>query len=56
VLKHVDAAELGIVSAAILTVAADAMLVAQHLSKLGTKKQPGGGSTREIKGGGSGET
>jgi len=56
VLKRVDAAELRIAIAAVLTVDADAMLVAHHLSKLGAKKQSGGGSTREIKGGGSGDT
>jgi hypothetical protein len=35
VVKHVDAAELPVVSPAVLAVAADAVLVAQHLLKLG---------------------
>jgi hypothetical protein len=35
VIKHVDAVELRVVVAAILAVAADAVLVAQHLLKLG---------------------
>jgi hypothetical protein len=35
VVKHVDAAELRIVIAAVLAIAADAVLVAQHLLKLG---------------------
>jgi hypothetical protein len=35
IVKHVDAAELRVVVAAVLTVAADAVLVAQHLLKLG---------------------
>jgi hypothetical protein len=35
VIKHVDAAELRFVFAAVLAVAADALLVAQHLLKLG---------------------
>jgi hypothetical protein len=35
VVKHVDAVELRVVVAAVLAVAADALLVAQHLSKLG---------------------
>jgi hypothetical protein len=35
VVKHVDAAELRIVSAAVLAAAADAILVAHHLPKLG---------------------
>ena len=35
VVKHVDAAELRVVIAAVLAVAADAVLVAHHLSKLG---------------------
>jgi hypothetical protein len=35
VVKHVDAAELRVVVAAVLAVAADAVLVAQHLLKLG---------------------
>jgi hypothetical protein len=34
VAKHVDAAELRVVVAAVLAVAADAVLVAQHLLKL----------------------
>ena len=33
--KHVDAVELRVVVAAVLAVAADAVLVAQHLLKLG---------------------
>jgi hypothetical protein len=36
VVKHVDVAELLVVVAAVLAVAADAVLVAQHLLKLGT--------------------
>jgi hypothetical protein len=36
VVKHVDAVELRVVVAAVLAVAADAVLVAQHLLKLGT--------------------
>jgi hypothetical protein len=35
VVKHVDAAELRVVVVAVLAVAADAVLVAQHLLKLG---------------------
>jgi DNA anti-recombination protein RmuC len=35
VVKHVDAAELRVVVAAVLAVATDAVLVAQHLLKLG---------------------
>jgi hypothetical protein len=35
VVKHVDAVELRVVVAAVLAVAADAVLVAQHLLKLG---------------------
>jgi len=35
VVKHVDALELNVVVAAALAVAADAVLVAQHLLKLG---------------------
>jgi hypothetical protein len=35
VVKHVDAVELRVIAAAILAVAADAVLFAQHLLKLG---------------------
>jgi hypothetical protein len=67
VVKHVDAAELRVVVAAVLAVAADALLVAQHLLKLGAhlatalarlhvrnlarRSSREAGSTREKKGG-----
>jgi hypothetical protein len=67
VVKHVDAAELRVVVAAVLTVAADAVLVAQNLLKLGAhlvtalarlhvhnlarRSSLEAGSTREKKGG-----
>ena len=37
VVKHVDAAELRVVVAAVLAVAADAVLVAHHLPKIGNQ-------------------
>jgi hypothetical protein len=65
--KHIDTVELRVVAAAVLAVTVDAVLVAQHLSKLGAhlvtalaslhvkksraKKPHGGGGTREKKGG-----
>jgi hypothetical protein len=68
VVKHVDAAELRVVAAAVHAVAADAMLVAQHLLKLGShlvtalarlhvrnlarRNSLEAGSAREKKGGG----
>jgi hypothetical protein len=67
VVKHVHAVELRVVVAAVLAVAADAVLVAQHLLQLGThlvtalaclyvqnlarKSSLEAGSTREKKGG-----
>jgi len=55
VVKHVDAAELRIVVAAVLAIAADAVLVAQHLLKLGAhlarRSSLDAGSTREKKSG-----
>jgi type IV secretory pathway TrbF-like protein len=69
VVKHVDAAELRVVVAAVLAVAADAVLVAQHLLKLGAhlvtaparlrvhnltrRSSPEAGSKREKKAGGA---
>ena len=65
--KHANAAELRVVAAAVLAVAADAVLVAHHLPKLGAhlvtalarlnvhnpapRSRPEAGSTREKKGG-----
>ena len=67
VVKHVDAVELRVVAAEVLTVAADAVLVAQYLLKLGAslvtslarlhvhnlarRSSLEAGSTREKKGG-----
>jgi type IV secretory pathway TrbF-like protein len=67
VAKHIDAVELRVVVAAVLAVTADAVLVAQHLLKLGAylvtalarlhvqnlarRNSLEAGSTREIKGG-----
>jgi len=62
VVKHVDEVEVRIVAAAVLAAAADAVLVAHHLPKLGAHLVTAGllknsleaGSTRDKKGGGGG--
>jgi hypothetical protein len=72
VVKHVDAAELLVVAAAVLAIAADAVLFAKHLLKLGAhlvtalarlhghnptrRSSLEAGSKREKRAGRSGET
>jgi hypothetical protein len=55
VVKHVDAVELRVVVAAVLAVAADAVLVAQHLKKFGAleawrkREKKGGEEQRNVR-------